>query len=963
MVDAMLDLPGRSVELPYHEVVALDEAGCLEARVRESGADVRVRLEGPSGRVTGTDGGVGRYGLQTALLCHERGERVSLDIEAGDPTHPTSPLISFRFWPATDARRYPAARSFAIALAALGANAPAREVAVQLAASGDALEKQGDAERAAIAWMLATRRAEVGLDSALEGSAFSRAEKLMEGLKWTRYYIVLLNNSALYRAPEDAARAQELIDRAVSLQQQKLDDAILANILANNVCLIRYQYGDLTRAESCFRDVLARHELLGSEKRHVGATRNNAALVDLSRGRYRTARDAFRRAAAERLAGDDRAGYVISLGNVGLCDYQLGDLAAALRDFHEGLAEATRNGDDSGRARMWEYLAAVYLAVGDTETAAAYAESARSVYASANQIAELAPVLRLLARIELERGRPDEALARIGKAWHLAVDHGLKGPAANIAPIYARILLETGRLEECATFLREARSFLRGGFHATDLAMLDVAELGYLRSTGQLDRAGRLARRLLAELRYPGVLRTRVLVEQVLIAVAATPGQAPATRSYQGLLDEIRRAVGQAPDPELALRTQELARPATEAIIAGLLDHCPDQLGCTETALGLARNFFALEPLFEPRGMAEEGAELRGLLQALSQAEASGQRSSVLTAELKKRIKLLQADTRLQAKPSAAPLCEDCSKAVAQDANVVFFLGNERGWRWQREGRSWTMAEVPGWSHLRNAVVDLGDSSGRPARAAALAPLVAALHSSPDSELVVAGDSRAWQVPYAALPLEDGGLVIDRFSVRIATPGRPPRQRATTSVRFVTGDTEAPLPSIVLERAAVHAWADKVGMAFSEGASPSDYARFMHVSAHGRRDVGSGTALLWVGDQPILSFLSPETALAETVLINACESAAGSTFGLAQSSIATSILRGSARQVVATLFPVSDRDAGFFAQEFYGHYDLNSNNLSGAVRAAQQALRKQPSREGSWAAYVTLTSSLPLSHE
>jgi CHAT domain-containing protein len=130
----------------------------------------------------------------------------------------------------------------------------------------------------------------------------------------------------------------------------------------------------------------------------------------------------------------------------------------------------------------------------------------------------------------------------------------------------------------------------------------------------------------------------------------------------------------------------------------------------------------------------------------------------------------------------------------------------------------------------------------------------------------------------------------------------------------------------------------------------------LHISAHGQRDVGSGSPVLWLGAHPLLSYTFADQPIADTIVINACESGAVPDFGLSQSSIASGFLHAGARQVVATLFPIGDVAAAKFSEKFYASYDPAKHNLANAVRDAQLALRDSRSNGLAWAAYVVLTS-------
>ena len=127
------------------------------------------------------------------------------------------------------------------------------------------------------------------------------------------------------------------------------------------------------------------------------------------------------------------------------------------------------------------------------------------------------------------------------------------------------------------------------------------------------------------------------------------------------------------------------------------------------------------------------------------------------------------------------------------------------------------------------------------------------------------------------------------------------------------------------------------------------------MAAHGQRDLGEGSAVMWLGSGPLLGDLLGGRGGSHTVVLNTCESGAVPDFGLSQSSIAAGLLREGAHEVVATLAPVSDEAALAFAQTFYTALDAEANNTAIAVGAAQRALRQHADFAGDWSSYTLIS--------
>lgn len=949
----MQRLPGQTVDLPFRASGVVPAGDCIEFRALEDGSDVRVTLEAGSRSIFGLDAGVSRYGLHTLAFCSPTRQDYAVTVDA--LAHPSGATARISSLPlsGTPAHSLEPFRLLAQGFAEQHRTLAECDSGGRFAESAAAFDTAGDPVRATIAWSLAARCSALGLDRDLAGRAFHAADKHLDAMQWTRARVVLLNNHALFIAAEDVGEAQREIEQSFALQG-RLHDPRLSAAIENNVCLLQHQFGDLNLAEACFARVLARHEALHTGPSSSGAARNNLALVQLSKGQYRSAATAFQRAAEERLAGDDKQGYVISMGNHALCLYQLGKLESALGELHAAYAFANDHGDHLGRAKIAEYLAGVYIAYGDSDTANAFAAEAETLYRRNNLVASLAPTLRLRARIEADRNNLDAALERISEAWSLATGTRQMQAVANIAGVYANILLDRGDLVEAGNFIHAAYRTLGRKYEAHDRLSLRAAELRWLRLSGRHQEARELASRLLRQASYPGSLRTTVLIEQFLLEFGTSGFDL--SGSYKTLLAEIRHSVAMVPDPDLAFRILHIVRPAAEAAISSTLDHCPKTTECAKAALMLALEYFSLEPRIAAQPLAPEPTELRGLLQSLSSLQARDDFSAA-SRQLVARIKELQAAARMRAVVPQDGDCESCSR-IGEGAQLIYLFGDARSWRWQRTAGAWAVRELPPWSKVAQSLHALADAQSRGEALADLSIVVADLQDSDSVDLRVGGDARTSQIPWAALHYRADEDVLDRYAVSVEVgQDRPmPARLPVTGFLASEGTGTAMLGATASEREIVRNWSARFHLILKGDASlPVEPMTLLHIAAHGQRDIGNGTSILWLKDRPLLSYLSSGQPMAETVVINACDSAAAPEFGLTQSTIAAGFLRAGTRAVVATLFPVSDNAALGFTDAFYRNFAPETRNVASAVRAAQIDLRRRRFSPYAWAAYVVVS--------
>ena len=210
--------------------------------------------------------------------------------------------------------------------------------------------------------------------------------------------------------------------------------------------------------------------------------------VAYRRGDPRTAIDHFE--TAIQLSGSDEAGNPDVADSLGRAYAMVGELESAIAVFERCLAAADGRDDqlerirfqlllgdaliDSGNFGRAEEVLANALAIGkdsinpnvrinlywtqsrlhaernDSETAARYARRALEVLRMTEDTYRTARAHQLLAHIELDRGRPDEALALLEEGWPLLQTSGNAVERAQYRLEEARALTRLGRKEEAA---------------------------------------------------------------------------------------------------------------------------------------------------------------------------------------------------------------------------------------------------------------------------------------------------------------------------------------------------------------------------------------------------------------------------------------------------------------------------------------------------------------------------------
>jgi tetratricopeptide (TPR) repeat protein len=114
----------------------------------------------------------------------------------------------------------------------------------------------------------------------------------------------------------------------------------------------------------------------------------------------------------------------------------------------------------SVRLQLYWSQSRLYLEQNDPETAAAYARKAYEILRFTEDEARFARAHQLLAQIELERDRPDEALALLQEGWPLLAKTGNPVERAHYRIEEARVLARLGREEGAAALALQVTGVL-----------------------------------------------------------------------------------------------------------------------------------------------------------------------------------------------------------------------------------------------------------------------------------------------------------------------------------------------------------------------------------------------------------------------------------------------------------------------------------------------------------------------
>ena len=636
-----------------------------------------------------------------------------------------------------------------------------------------------------------------------------------------------------------------------------------------------------------------------------------------------------------------------------------GDRAEAARLMRLSLSEAGRLPDTSAMIYAHNGLAELYLRAGNTSEARRQVEQTLAMRGRARAV-DAGTALVDLGLVGLAEGRLDSAAAVFRRAAATAAANG-----------YGRLRLDSG--------VGLVRVALRQGRPAEALAL------------------ARTARRLADSLGDPDAQFEAIEAEAQ--SLEAAHERDAATRSWLSAIDLLESWRGRLAIGDLRAGVAAPRWSAFEGAIRLLLENREDAAAFAVAERARAR---LLLELLAARGASgadagdPRGAALRRALQEgyAERADADEARRPALdreiarlTGELGERERVARAvDPRSGARyPAPAPLAELQGKLLRPGrALATFFWGDSAVYGWwvtddavhsARLGRTDSLAALVDF--LYAMLRDGHDDAWRPAARRAYATLVAPLHPTADTSVLVVPDGPLAYLPFEALSTPGDSVPWGvRRSVRYAPSAsvllaieEAPPVGASQGVLAVgdparpPGDPLPSLPRAADEARQVYHLFDPTHSALLLGADatlvrwrahePGRY-RYLHFALHALvSDQRPGrTALVLADGRLDLPAIRALDLDADLVTLSACETALGHRLrGEGVIGLPYAFLAAGARGVLVTLWRVSDRAAADFMEEFYGeiHRGVSPETALRRVRQRWVGARAPPSE---WAAFV-----------
>jgi tetratricopeptide (TPR) repeat protein len=749
--------------------------------------------------------------------------------------------------------------------------------------------------------------------------------------------------------------------------------------IVNERCLSLDETGRLEAAGRCFRDLLAQYRQL-HEMNDYAATLENLANVERKRGRMAAAR-ALTADGLKSVSGPYAPlirGRLYSL--LGALDRQTGNIAAAFHDSQLADAEFRHAGIESLTRRA---LGRLYEAMLLEETGAHYEAYAglASVWtflSPANAPRVVALSAMVFSDLAKDTHHPDLALVwmRVAEAMCAHFDNKPLYEVTRLARL--RLQLERGDLAVVEQGLAEPRYDLP--LYEPQWRLLE-AELDVRRD--RVDAARRaLATVRAAPLAFPEQIQL-ALVDAELHQLGGDPaGAQRILRDCAARVDALARRAGS--------RTLQfvIGRRAAALRRAGLRLALADGASAGRALAAAWPWVGAPEPgetgsAHPPGGAAAERFDREVAAELLEPPAAPKRREPASERELVSLFGAATAAVNDRAGNGAPlPLVSLQQSLDADTAFVAFLDGGTRGallWVTRDDVR---LLDTAAPDRLRTSIALLLDllASGdspvaeiqRAARALSMQLLGRMPPGPPPKHLLVRSGELMTRVAWNVLPWPGQQQpLVDSTDVRqVLLTGADDRRTAAGASPlhvFVAAQAEpgGALPGLAVaetEPRLIRAAAGDRSMTVATGSAATREAllaaleephAWVHVAAHGTaRPDRLGYAGLWLdpggaGETPqFLSWLDilDRGARADLVVLDACRLGDSGTAIDGNLSFADAVAGGGGRQVVSTMWPVSDAAAALWVPAFYAALNADpDHDAARALRAAQ--LRLRASRE------------------
>ena len=716
-----------------------------------------------------------------------------------------------------------------------------------------------------------------------------------------------------------APATRATVEQALRLARRARDRRAEAN--AMRALALHHRMRSFPDSARAALDTTAALQRAARDRRALAETLTRIANEFLGERRLGDARTMLLEARAEARASHNDFALASSETGLGALALRVHDLPAAIDHLKRAEALNVAAKDTASLVVVQNYQVMALLDAGLLDSAWALQHAVLAHYERSNEIPELVVSHRVLANIALAQRRYDLARRELDTAEALVRRAAI--PAAR-PPLWfdrARLAHRTGRDAEAVALLTRYVGSLRDG---DGVARWD-AEVHLAEIDARQGRASTAARRL----------------------AAATE----ALESWRASQSDstLRLLAFQASTHE------ESDRDAYFAAAVSALSERGEVAAAFEQA---------------------ERRRARTLAERIVQADA-------MRAGASPRVAHARTATSASARDVSAALPDDATVLLqyvtgAAGAPTTLFVVTRAGVRAVRLASVDSL--LPRIRRLLGAIESGGDARAE-ARAlgAALVEPAIGLLGARARRLVIAPDGALHRVPFDALRLADGRVVIERFetalvpsaSVAMLLWRRQPTAPGRSARVLALGDpvsTLERLPESGREARLVGRYGDESVVRLRDQASaaylkraPLDSFRVLHLATHAVVDerslARSGVVLAREGSDS--GFVSPGDLAAlplgvDVVVLSACRSAGGVVVnGEGVQGLTAPLLAAGARTVVATGWPVDDRETVPLVEAFYAALSTGEP-VGAALRTAKLAALHRGAPVRDWASFAVI---------
>lgn len=849
-------------------------------------------------------------------------------------------------------------------------------------ARADSLYNQRSYSGSAEAYAAALEQAVEGTEErqrALRGLAVSllgegRAEEALALFEDSR---------ALARARGDRAAELQSV-QGIGSSQKSLGRHRLAVEAAREAIAIARELGDPVREAYLWNNLAGAHTFMGDHTRAIEAyghalalvpqddpylDRITAGLAAAHKGRAEFARAEELYLRAREINARTRDRYTAGIIHDGLGGlYALtGRNDEALQEYDAALASTRQTGARAAEGFTLEHIASLKAKLGDAAGARADAEAALAIQRETGDRTGEADALSLLADLALDAGDPERAIALHREALVVARESHLLTRVADAGTGLADALLALGRAEEALAAADSALAAARATANP-DLA----AHAGHRRADALLALERPVEARAELEMAIAGI-------EGVRAALSADPAKIGFLEDRMEVFHALVELLSEIGEPLDALAAAERARARALAdLLAGRIE--PEG----ESGAALARLREA-EIEARPDPGAEDGdlltlrggGAIEGAMAAL--ADADQDLASLISARA-----LTGSEIVDLARSSDSTLVEYLATADALHVWVVSPAGEVRGHR-EPFGRDELRSAVDGIRAMWGAALAAGLPPGSDAAAELAAlharvvtPIERWLPSDPEAIVTIVPHDALLLIPFPALADGDGRPLVERHALstapsltvlaRLAARESSPRALEWLALGDPVPPADAglgrlPWTARELETVAQRFPPDRRRVLTGEAASEASLralapsARVVHVASHGAISDWEplASAILLSAGEGHDGWLKASEVFglsldADLVVLSGCSTGLGKLSGEGLLGLSRGFLYAGAREILVSLWDVSDRGTAELMDAFYAARAAGRSDPA-ALREAQLAIRARYPHPFFWAGF------------